>query len=184
MLQCGKTETLTMQNDFPTLENTIGNKVRLGKIISALGFEHKERSHVAYYKVVPLRAAWARRERWWERYGRDMGGIQDISPMLFPFCTKGFPKIMGEMIDIRGFISFPRSTIATDFRLMRQVCRNIVLLSPQPMKKLRKKTWNVMIFALPLPSQTSCNGEWRLRLSKTRTSSTLRSPCTSLVSRK
>ena len=31
-----------------------------------------------------------------------MGGIQDISPMLFPFCTKGFPKIMGEMIDIRG----------------------------------------------------------------------------------
>ena len=38
----------------------------------------------------------------WEGYGRDMGGIQDISPMLFPFCTKGFPKIMGEMIDIRG----------------------------------------------------------------------------------
>ena len=55
-MNCGQLIGM-MQNDFPTLENTIGNKVRLGKIISALGFEHKERSHVAYYKVVPLRAA-------------------------------------------------------------------------------------------------------------------------------
>ena len=46
-----------MQKDYPTLQNTIGNRVRLGKTISALGFEHKEHSHVAYYKVVPLRAA-------------------------------------------------------------------------------------------------------------------------------
>ena len=46
-----------MQKAYPTLENTIGNRVRLGKTISALGFEHKEHSHVAYYKVVPLRAA-------------------------------------------------------------------------------------------------------------------------------
>ena len=46
-----------MQKDYPTLQNTIGNRVKLGKTISALGFEHKEHSHVAYYKVVPLRAA-------------------------------------------------------------------------------------------------------------------------------
>ncbi len=46
-----------MQKDYPTLENTIGNRVRLGKTITALGFEHKEHSHVAYYKVVPLKAA-------------------------------------------------------------------------------------------------------------------------------
>ena len=46
-----------MQKDYPTLQNTIGNRVRLGKTITALGFEHKEPSHVAYYKVVPLRAA-------------------------------------------------------------------------------------------------------------------------------
>ena len=46
-----------MQKDYPTLQNTIGNRVRLGKTISALGFEHKEHSHVAYYKVVPFRAA-------------------------------------------------------------------------------------------------------------------------------
>ena len=46
-----------MQRDYPTLQNTIGNKVRLGKIISALGFKHKEHSHIAYYEAVPLRAA-------------------------------------------------------------------------------------------------------------------------------
>ena len=46
-----------IQNDYPTLQNTVGNKVRLGKTIKALGFKHKEHSHVAYYEVVPLRAA-------------------------------------------------------------------------------------------------------------------------------
>ena len=46
-----------MQKDYPTLQNTIGNRVRLGKTISALGFRHKEHSHVAYYEVVPFRAA-------------------------------------------------------------------------------------------------------------------------------
>ena len=46
-----------MQKDYPTLQNTIGNRVKLGKAIKAMGFEHKEHSHVAYYKVVPLRAA-------------------------------------------------------------------------------------------------------------------------------
>ncbi len=46
-----------MQKDYPTLQNTIGNRVRLGKAISALGFEHKEHSHVPYYRVVPVKAA-------------------------------------------------------------------------------------------------------------------------------
>ena len=46
-----------MQKDYPTLQNTIGNRVRLGKAISALGFEHKEHSHVAYYRVVLVKAA-------------------------------------------------------------------------------------------------------------------------------
>ena len=36
-----------MQKDYPTLQNTIGNRVRLGKAISAMGFEQKEHSHVA-----------------------------------------------------------------------------------------------------------------------------------------
>ena len=43
-----------MQKDYPTLQNTMGNKVKLGKTISALGFKHKEHSHIAYYEVVPL----------------------------------------------------------------------------------------------------------------------------------
>ena len=43
-----------MQKDYPTLQNTMGNKVKLGKAISALGFKHKEHSHVADYEVVPL----------------------------------------------------------------------------------------------------------------------------------
>lgn len=46
-----------MQKDYPTLENTMGNKVRLGKIISALGFSYKDHSHVPFYEVIPLRVA-------------------------------------------------------------------------------------------------------------------------------
>ena len=46
-----------IRHDYPSLQNTIGNKVRLGKIIKALGFNHKEHSHVTYYEVVPLHAS-------------------------------------------------------------------------------------------------------------------------------
>jgi predicted P-loop ATPase len=55
-MTCGQMIDI-MQKDYPTLQNTIGNRVRLGKAITSLGFEHKEHAHVAYYKVVPLRAA-------------------------------------------------------------------------------------------------------------------------------
>ena len=55
-MNCGEMISL-MQKDYPSLQNTIGNKVRLGKTISALGFKHKEHSHVAYYEVVPLKVA-------------------------------------------------------------------------------------------------------------------------------
>ena len=56
MMNCGEIISL-MQKDYPSLQNTVGNKVRLGKAISALGFKHKDHSHVAYYEVVPLKAA-------------------------------------------------------------------------------------------------------------------------------
>ena len=46
-----------IQKDYPSLQNTIGNKVRLGKIVSALGFSFKDHSHIPYYEVIPLRAA-------------------------------------------------------------------------------------------------------------------------------
>ena len=55
-MNCGQMIDI-MQKEYPTLDNTIGNRVKLGKAISAMGFEHKEHSHVAYYKVVPLKAA-------------------------------------------------------------------------------------------------------------------------------
>ena len=46
-----------MQKDYPTLENTIGNKIRLGRIVSTLGFNFKDHSHILFYEVIPLRAA-------------------------------------------------------------------------------------------------------------------------------
>ena len=55
-MNCGEIISL-MQKDYPSLQNTVGNKVRLGKAISALGFKHKDHSHIAYYEVVPLKAA-------------------------------------------------------------------------------------------------------------------------------
>ena len=54
-LNCDQIITI-IQQDYPSLQNTIGNRVRLGKIINALGFNHKEHSHVAYYEAVPLHA--------------------------------------------------------------------------------------------------------------------------------
>ena len=55
-MNCGEIISL-MQKDYPSLQNTVGNKVKLGKAISALGFKHKDHSHIAYYEVVPLKAA-------------------------------------------------------------------------------------------------------------------------------
>ena len=46
-----------IQKDYPSLEKTVGNKVKLGKVVKSLGFNHKEHSHVAYYEVVPLKVA-------------------------------------------------------------------------------------------------------------------------------
>ena len=46
-----------IQNDYPSLQNTFGNRVRLGKMLSAAGFKSKDHSHILYYEVVPLRAA-------------------------------------------------------------------------------------------------------------------------------
>lgn len=55
-MNCGEIISI-MQKDYPTLQNTFSNKIRLGKAISALGFKHKEHSHVAYYDVIPMKAA-------------------------------------------------------------------------------------------------------------------------------
>ena len=46
-----------MRKSYPSLPNTIGNKVRLGKTIKALGFKFKEKAHISYYDVVPVKVA-------------------------------------------------------------------------------------------------------------------------------
>ena len=48
---------VVMQKSYPSLTNTIGNKVRLGKTIKALGFKHRERAHISYYDVMPIKVA-------------------------------------------------------------------------------------------------------------------------------
>ena len=46
-----------IQKEYPSVKNTHGTKVSIGTAMKELGFEHKEHSHVAYYKVVPLHTA-------------------------------------------------------------------------------------------------------------------------------
>ena len=53
--------------------------------------------YMANYEVVPIRVAWVSWERWREGFRRDLGGMKDISPILFSLCMKAFPKIMGEI---------------------------------------------------------------------------------------
>ena len=43
-----------IQREYPSVKNTHGTKVSIGTAMKELGFEHKEHSHVAYYKAVPL----------------------------------------------------------------------------------------------------------------------------------
>ena len=43
-----------IQREYPSVPSTHGKKVSIGTAMKELGFEHKEHSHVAYYKVVQL----------------------------------------------------------------------------------------------------------------------------------
>jgi predicted P-loop ATPase len=46
-----------IQKEYPSVKNSHGTKVSIGTAMKELSFEHKEHSHVAYYKVVPLHTA-------------------------------------------------------------------------------------------------------------------------------
>ena len=46
-----------IQREYPSVQSTHGTKVSIGTAMKELGFEHKEHSHVAYYRVVPLHSA-------------------------------------------------------------------------------------------------------------------------------
>ena len=55
MKTMNSTEMLKIiQREYPSVQSTHGTKVSIGTAMKELGFEHKEHSHVAYYKVVPL----------------------------------------------------------------------------------------------------------------------------------
>ena len=44
-----------IQNEFPSVKTTHSMKVQLGLAMKELEYEHSDRGHVAYYKVIPLR---------------------------------------------------------------------------------------------------------------------------------
>jgi hypothetical protein len=55
-LNCGEIIGI-LQRDYPSVKNDHTTKIRLGKAMMEMGYEHKEHSHVAYYKAVPRKVA-------------------------------------------------------------------------------------------------------------------------------
>ncbi|MBR5698664.1 MAG: DUF3874 domain-containing protein [Prevotella sp.] len=55
-LNCGELIGI-LQRDYPSVKNDHTTKIRLGRAMIEMGYEHREHSHVAYYKVVPLKVA-------------------------------------------------------------------------------------------------------------------------------
>ena len=47
----------SIQNEFQSVKSNHSTKVHLGLAMKELEFEHSDRGHVAYYKVIPLQAA-------------------------------------------------------------------------------------------------------------------------------
>ena len=46
-----------IQKEYPSVDINHGNKVRVGIAMTTLGYESADRSNIAYYKVIPLKAA-------------------------------------------------------------------------------------------------------------------------------
>ena len=46
-----------IQKEYPSVDINHGNKVRVGVAMTNLGYEYADRSNMAFYKVIPLRAA-------------------------------------------------------------------------------------------------------------------------------
>ena len=55
-MNCGQLIGI-IQRDYPSVKCDHKTKIQLGKALTEQGFEHKEHSHVAYYKAVPRKAA-------------------------------------------------------------------------------------------------------------------------------
>ena len=46
-----------IQKDYPSVEITHSNRIKVGLAMNALGYESTDHSNVPFYKVVPLHAA-------------------------------------------------------------------------------------------------------------------------------
>jgi hypothetical protein len=46
-----------MQKEYPSLKINHSTRIHLGQAMKELEFEHIEHSHVAFYKVIPIKAA-------------------------------------------------------------------------------------------------------------------------------
>ena len=46
-----------IQKEYPSIEITHSNKIRVGRVMKSLGYESVDHSNVPFYKVVPVRAA-------------------------------------------------------------------------------------------------------------------------------
>ena len=55
-MNCGELISI-IRKEYPSVKNDHTTKIRLGKALTDLGFEHKEHSHVAYYRAVPRKVA-------------------------------------------------------------------------------------------------------------------------------
>ena len=55
-LNCGELISI-IQKEYPSVKSDHTTKIRLGKALTELGFEHKEHSHVAYYRAIPKKVA-------------------------------------------------------------------------------------------------------------------------------
>ena len=53
-MNCGQILKL-IKDEYPSLQMTHSNKIHVGKALKELGFDSTERSHVPYYKVIPLK---------------------------------------------------------------------------------------------------------------------------------
>jgi len=53
-MNCGQILKL-IQNEYPSLKTTHSNKIHIGKALKEMGYDSTERSHVPYYKVIPLK---------------------------------------------------------------------------------------------------------------------------------
>ena len=55
-MNCGDILKL-IQREYPAVKNDRSTRVHLGLAMRELGFENVVRSHISYYKTIPLKAA-------------------------------------------------------------------------------------------------------------------------------